>query len=559
MLLGIDVGGTHTDAVLLDLGGIVATRKVKTDHADLLGSIAAVLEGVLASVDPAKVLRLNLSTTLSTNAIVEGKSEPVGVFVSCGPGIDPEYYRVGGHYFLIGGAVDHRGTALEDVNEAALCAAVEKCRADGVRVFASVGKFSTRNPEHEEAILEKVHPLADFVTSGRRVSGQLGFHRRINTAYFNSSVWRLFNRFADAVQRCVASHGLRCQVNILKADGGAMPLSVSRRAPVESILSGPAASVMGIIAICDIDLDSVILDIGGTTTDIAVFADGAPLIAQTGISISGKPTLVRAFKTRSIGIGGDSAIAVEGGLVTAGPQRYGPSMADGGEVPTLIDAFNVQNIIAYGDTMASYSGISELAMESGLDPETLADYAIGYAANRIREETALLIREINEKPVYTIFELLEGKFVRPAKVYVMGGPARAFATVLREAFSLPVLVPENHAVANAAGAALARATVDVELFADTQKGRMFIPGLGVERAVPPSYSLDQARAEAVDNLRDYLGAIETEDPDLPVDILEESVFNMIEDSRLAGRSIRVKCQVKPGVAEAYKRGIKRQC
>jgi N-methylhydantoinase A/oxoprolinase/acetone carboxylase beta subunit len=559
MLLGIDVGGTHTDAVLLDLGGIVASRKVKTDHADLLSSITAVLTGILASVDPARVTRLNLSTTLSTNAIVEGQTEPVGVIVSCGPGIDPEYYRVGEHYFLAGGAVDHRGSVLAGLNESALSAAVDVCRADGVKVFATVGKFSTRNPEHEEAILEKVHPLADFVTAGHCVSGQLGFHRRINTAYFNSSVWRLFNRFADAVQRCAASLGLRCPINILKADGGTMPLSVSRLAPVESILSGPAASVMGIIAICDIDFDSVILDIGGTTTDIAVFADGAPLISHAGIRISGKPTLVRALKTRSIGIGGDSAIQVAGGLVTAGPRRFGPSMADGGDTPTLIDAFNVQNIIAYGDTMASYSGISELAMAHGLDPETLADYAIGYAANRIREETALLIREINEKPVYTIFELLEGKRIRPARVYVMGGPARAFATVLREAFSQNVVVPENHAVANAAGAALARTTVDVELFADTQKGRMFIPGLSVERAVPGSYSLAQARAEAVDNLRDYLGAIETEDPDLPVDVLEESVFNMVEDGRLVGRNIRVKCQVKPGVVEAYKRGIKCQC
>jgi len=559
MLLGIDVGGTHTDAVLLDLGGIVASRKVRTDHANLLNSIAAVLAGILTSVDPAQVRRLNLSTTLSTNAIVEGQSEPVGVIVSCGPGIDPEYYRVGEHYFLAGGAVDHRGAVLENLSEAALDAALAACRADGVKVFAAVGKFSTRNPDHEDAILEKVHPLADFVTSGHALSGQLGFSRRINTAYFNSSVWRLFNRFADAVQRCAASNGLRCPINILKADGGTMPLTVSRSQPVESILSGPAASVMGIIAICNIDCDSVILDIGGTTTDIAVFADGAPLISREGISISGKPTLVRALKTRSIGIGGDSAITVQGGLVTAGPRRYGPCMADGGERPTLIDAFNVQNIIAYGDTMASYSGISELAMESGLDPETLADYAIAYAANRIREETALLIREINEKPVYTIFELLEGKLVRPAKVYVMGGPARAFATVLREAFSQSVLVPDNHAVANAAGAALARTTVDVELFADTQKGRMFIPGLRVERAVPGSYSLDQARAEAVDNLRDYLGAIETEDPDLPVDVLEESVFNMVEDGRLAGRNIRVKCQVKPGVVEAYKRGIRCQC
>lgn len=559
MLVGIDVGGTHTDAVLIARDGVKACVKLRTNHDNLLASVRDALSSIAAVAGPEGISRLNLSTTLSTNAIVEGKTERVGLFVTAGPGIDPASYRMGLDFHVIGGAIDHRGAEIAPLDREAAKAAVAACRQDGIRVFAAAGKFSTRNPAHEIALAELIGPEAEYTALGHAFSGRLGFGRRAATAYLNSAVWRVFNRFADAVEHSVADLGISPRISVLKADGGTMPLSQSRSQPVQSILSGPAASVMGIIAVCDIREDSVILDIGGTTTDMAVFADGAPLVENEGIAISGHPTLVRALKTRSIGVGGDSALRVTPEGIMVGPVRHGPPMALGGDRPTLVDALNVQNVIAYGDQAASFRGLSELAAGTGLDPETLADYAIGGAINKIREEVAAFIREINDTPVYTIFELLEGKKVRPSRVYVMGGPALALSALLQDAFSEEVIVPDNFAVANAIGAALARPTSSVELFADTARGRMLIPSLGLTEAIPADYDLARAEADAARRLTEHLCDIGAEECGSDVERLEGSSFNMVEDSRLTGRNIRVVCQVRPGVRPDYKKAVTCSC
>lgn len=559
MLIGIDVGGTHTDAVLVGTDGLKAWAKAKTNRADLMASIREVLGKVAPKASAAPITRLNLSTTLSTNAIVEGLTEPVGIFVAAGPGIAAQAYAMGDYFRVIPGSTDHRGRVTAVLDEAAACAHAAKCKAGGVSVYACVSKFSPRNPEFEEALRAVVHPQADFVSCGHEFSGQLGFGRRIHTAAFNASVWRVFNRFADAVQRAALDHGLAAQVNILKADGGTMPLRMSRSFPVESILSGPAASVMGIIAVCDISEDSVILDIGGTTTDIALFADGAPLIEPDGAVISGRPTLVRALKSRSIGIGGDSAISVLDGHVRVGPRRLGPSMAEGGEHPTLTDALNVIGAADLGDTSASRRGLNELAARHGTDGRTMALDAALAAVTSIRAAVIDLTRAVNDRPVYTIYELLEGKRVTPSKVYVMGGPAKALFGLLAESFPEEVIVPENFAVANAIGAALSRPTFCAELFADTQRGRMLIPGLDVEEAVGLSYDLEQAQEDASRHLREYLEQLRIADPGAMVETIEAQSFNMVEGESMVGRSIRVKCQIRPGVLPGYREAVCTRC
>ncbi|MEW5775145.1 MAG: hydantoinase/oxoprolinase family protein [Thermodesulfobacteriota bacterium] len=577
MFLGIDVGGTHTDAVVVGLQGpagpqgVIAEAKVPTDHDNLLHSVRGALKAVLRRVDPAAVRRLNLSTTLSTNAIVESKTEDVGVLVSAGPGIDPEHQHVGGQYHVIDGFIDHRGHEVAPLDAAGLAAAAEAMRAAGIRVFAAVGKFSTRNPAHEEALAGAVAGDADFVTRGHALSGVLGFPRRVATAYFNSAVWRQYNDFAWAVEESVRDFGLECEVNILKADGGTMPLELSKSLPVESILSGPAASVMGIIALSDIREDCVILDIGGTTTDIAVFAGGAPLIEHDGMTVGSYPTLVRALKIRSIGIGGDSALNVSATLgVTAGPERKGPALAAwalGGAtactlgpvgglprevrgkvcVPALTDALNVLGHCAFGEVEASRSGIAKLAALWDMAPDRLCRRAVDYALGKIREAVDDLIDEINERPVYTIFELLKGKRINPQRVYVMGGPAAALAPLLEKALGREVVLPEHYSVANAIGAALTRTTLDVELFADTQRGTMFIPSLGVTREIPRTYTLRQAEADVKAELLAHLRRLGVEVDDGEPEVLESGAFNMVEGMMTMGKNIRVRCQVRPAV------------
>jgi N-methylhydantoinase A/oxoprolinase/acetone carboxylase beta subunit len=547
LYLGLDVGGTHTDAVLVGEGGVVSHFKTTTDHDNLVLSVRKAIEEVTRGTDRKKITRINLSTTLCTNAIVEDKLEEVCVIVSAGPGIDPENFRIGAHYYPVEGSIDHRGQEVKALSTDQVSRIAREVSAKGVKAFAAVTKFSTRNPDQEDLIAREVGKISDITTAGHTLSGHLSFPRRIVTAYFNSAVWRVYNGFADAIDRGLRDMGFQAEINVLKADGGTMPFGLSRNIPVESILSGPSASVMGAAALCGSTRDSIMLDIGGTTTDIAIFADGAPLIEKDGISLNEYPTLVRALLTRSIGIGGDSAIHVKAAAVSVGPDRKGPAMAAGGRVPTLVDAFNYKKTISYMDTAASAKGIASLAKKAGLDPDRLAEAAIEYAVKRIKDEVDAMLRVINNRPVYTIHEMLEGKRIVPMEVYLMGGPAEAFRDLFAGWFDARVIVPKNYEIANAIGAALAKTTIDIELFADTSRGTLLIPNIGVRQKVPKNYTLGDAEKDACSKLAEHLRRLGVTGGGEETQVVESSSFNMIDGFYTSGRDIRVKCQIKPGV------------
>lgn len=546
MLLGIDVGGTHTDAVLIDEHkGIISKFKVKTDKNNLLDTVITALREVTSGFDVKKIANVNLSTTLSTNAIVENRLEKTALFISSGPGINPANFCIGKNTYIIGGSIDHRGNEIAALDTDALSKALAECSKEGIKVFAAATKFSTRNNSHENEISEVIKNDSDYTTMGHELSSQLSFPRRAATAYYNSAVWRIYNSFIDAIMGGLKNIGIEAPVNILKADGGTMPLSVSRKIPVESILSGPAASIMGIIALSSIKDDSVILDIGGTTTDIAVFAAGSPLLDKDGTSLDGIPTLVRSLQNRSIGIGGDSVIKISGSDLTVGPEREGPCMADGGDAPALVDALNYKGIISYMDTARSSEGIRALAKKSKLSADDIAEKAVNFSIRKIKDEINRILEEINQKPVYTIHEMVHGHKIIPKKMYLIGGPARALSAVMSD--GIDILVPENYDVANAIGAALARTTFETELFSDTGKGKMVMPNIGIEEQVSRKYSIEDAEADAKRHAREYLEKAGYKIKDSDITIIESSIFRMINDYYASGNDIRVKCQVKPGV------------
>lgn len=546
MYLGLDVGGTHTDAVIIDKSGVVAHTKVVTTPHNLLECINQAFKNILTGIDPSHIKRVNLSTTLTTNAIIENKCEEVGVLVSGGPGINPAIYSMGNHYYVIDGQIDHRGTEITLLNLNQLEKAIKKCRKKGIKVFAVVSKFSTRNPVHEQYIQQKLDD-ADFISVGHTLSGNLNFPRRIATAYYNAAVWRLYNTFSHAIEEVLRELGVIAPVNILKADGGTIPLHVSRTIPVESILSGPAASVIGTMALCNITEDAVMLDIGGTSCDIAMFADGAPLIEKDGIRLNTHNTLVRSLKTKSIGIGGDSAIKIEGNTVTAGPQRLGMSMAEGGQNPTIIDALNVIGTINLKDTGRSHEGMYALEKKSGISSHNIAQQAITYALDIIYNEVMAMIDEVNSRPVYTIHEFLKGKVLKPKTIYLIGGPAKTLAHHITQRFGWNVKVPQYAEVANAIGAAVARTTVDIELFADTQRCRLLVPNLNVNIRIPQEYDVDNAIEDATNYMMQYLESIGVDEREREIEILQVYSFNMVEGFETTGKNIRVHCQVKPGI------------
>ena len=577
-ILGIDAGGTHTDAALITGQGeklrLAAAAKVATRHEDLPASVRDVLaELALALGSGGKALlggvrRVTLGTTLAVNALVQGRADSVGLALSAGPGLDPSRFSLGKHVCVVPGGLDHRGVEVSPLQLAGLAGRAARWQEQGVAAVACVGKFSPRNPVHEQAMSAAVLKAANLpITLGHRLSGRLNFPRRIATAYYNAAVERLHNNFLDAVEAALAGAGVHAPARLLKADGGAVPVALSRREPVQSILSGPAASVMGVMALCPSLAQgcALLLDMGGTTTDMAVFAHGSPVIDRDGMRLEGRRTLVRALASVSIGVGGDSLLGVAGAgqdaRVRTGPLREGPALAFGGNRPALLDALNVLNDAQAGpsageaeslrgapagNAAASRAGVAALAAACGLAPEVLARRAVEDALGQIRLAARDLIGQVNAGPVYTLAALKAAREVRPDRLLLVGGPAGCIRERLSAAFGLPVESPANAAVANAVGAALTLPTASLEIYADTGRGVLRAPALDLEERIGKGYTLNAAERRAKDLLAAHLAAEGV--ADAAVEITEADVFATLDDGGYGSKDIRVACQVVPGIA-----------
>lgn len=550
MYLGIDAGGTHTDAVVIEKGKILVAVKVPTRHDDLPGTVREALAALPPDLDRTRIGRVTLGTTLAVNAVVQGRIDPVGLALSAGPGMSPARFGIGDFVQVVDGGLDHRGVEVTPLDVDALKKAAARWRDAGVRAFAVAGKFSPRNPEHENAMAAVLESSGDCVCRGHLVSGQLNFPRRIASVYYNAAVWRLHNAFLDAVEQALGDAGIHAPVRLLKADGGAVPLGASRRRPVESILSGPAASVMGVMALCDTAGDGLLLDMGGTTTDIALYADGSPVVDRNGMVLGGRRTLVRSLAAVSVGVGGDSLLSVRDGAVLVGPRREGPARAFGGERPTLLDALNCLDGGTAGDAAASRQGVADVAREHGMDPIVLARTAARTAVDTVMAAARELLERVNAQPVYTLAALLEDRRVRPARAWLVGGPAALARPLLESALELPVIVPPRADVANAVGAALTLPTAGLELLADSGRGILRVPALDVERRIDRKYTLDEARAEALRLLREHLAAERYDGAaEAAVEVTEAALFATLDDRGRGGRDIRVSCQLVPGITE----------
>ena len=552
MIIGLDVGGTHTDVVLMARQGVVRDIKVPTDAANLFGTVLAGLEKVMAGIDPDAVRRVVLSTTLTTNAIVQNKIPEVGVIVSSGPGIDPRYFQTNPHYFTVSGAIDHRGREVEPVDPGEVERAGRDLLARGIRYVGVAGKFSVRNPAHELQIKATLGDAFEKVFLGHRISGHLNFPRRIATTYLNASVYPVHKEFFEAVQQSLEARGLSMPIRILKADGGNMNFASSIEFPGQTILSGPAASVMGAVAYADDTADSLVLDIGGTTTDMAVLMGGVPLLAPLGIDVGSYRTLIRSLDTQSIGVGGDSLVRLSNQRIEVGPERLGPAMAHGGPVPTPTDALFVLQKMADGDREKAVQGIEPMAASMGLSPEEMAARIFERTCGKILEEADTMLMRLNSKPVYTIHEMQEGCRLRPQQVLILGGPAPYFEEELKRQSGMAVRTVPKWSVANAIGAALARTTSEVTLFADTEQGTSAAPGEAYQAPVGPEFSREDAVRKAFELLKDKAVRRGANPEHLEMEILEEMEFNMVRGFNTTGKNMRIRAQVKPGLIKGYK-------
>ena len=551
MIIGLDVGGTHADVVLLGNEGVINEIKVPTDPTDLFDTVLTALEKITADIDPAKIIRMVMSTTLTTNAIIQKKLPQVGMIVSGGPGVDPHFYRTNDHFECLSGSIDHRGREVEPVQAAAIDRIREKFLAAGIRHVGVVTKFSVRNAAQEMAIARQLEGHFEKVFLGHRISGNLSFPRRIATTYLNAAVYPIHREFFEAVNNSLTRKGLKVPIRILKADGGNMNFEASIDYPAQTTLSGPAASVMGSIAFGPEKGDALVMDIGGTTTDMAILVDQVPLLAPQGIELGGFKTLIRSLETHSIGIGGDSAVRIENGRIQVGPHRNGPAMAHGGPSPTPTDALVLLGKARKGSRELAARGFAPIAEQLGVTIEDAAFQVFDHTCRQILKAAEEMVERINRQPVYTIHEMQDGYQVQPTTILVLGGPAPLFAEHLETLSHYQVGVVPRWTVANAIGAALARTTCEVNLYADTEQQIATAPEENFTTRVDRSFDQAQARQMALDLLQKKAVARGANPAHLEMEVTEELQFNMVRGFHTTGRNIRIRAQVQPGLIYGY--------
>lgn len=330
--LGVDTGGTYTDAVILrDEREVLASAKALTTRHDLSLGIAEAVARVLAGsgVTAQEIGLAALSTTLATNALVEGQGGRIG-FVAIGfqpndlekHGLsaamrgDPVLHLAGGH--------NHAGGEAAALDLDALASWLADL--DPVTGFAVAAQFATRNPAHETAAAELCRAHAP-VSMSHDLSAKLGGPKRAMTAILNARLIGLTHRLIGRAEEALLALGISAPLMVVRGDGALMSAAQAKARPIETILSGPAASLVGAHWLTGAGT-ALVSDIGGTTTDVALLRDGKPAIDPDGARVGPYRTMVEAVAMRTHGLGGDSEVSmVESGLsgrVTLGPRRLIP-------------------------------------------------------------------------------------------------------------------------------------------------------------------------------------------------------------------------------------------
>ena len=333
--IGIDTGGTYTDAVVYCRATekVVAKVKVPTTHGDLGACVTKALSEICSSgaVLTDDVCLVSVSTTLATNALVEGGGRPAGLITI---GLeDPVTKRRGLDHLIranpilrVSGGHSPHGLEIDPLDLSTLNEWI-LLHDSRLEAYAVVGSFSVRNPEHEiiaaEAIVEAT---GKSVTLSHELSGQLDAPKRAVTALLNARLVPLLQRLVTGVEDSMARLAIACPLMFMKGDGSLVSSDFVKARPIETILSGPAASATGAAALNSVT-EGVVVDIGGTTTDVAVISGGLPASAPSGAKIGGHETMVNAVRVHTEGIGGDSHVQpspLDVEPITIGPRRVTP-------------------------------------------------------------------------------------------------------------------------------------------------------------------------------------------------------------------------------------------
>ncbi|MEM9636191.1 MAG: hydantoinase/oxoprolinase family protein [Pseudomonadota bacterium] len=346
-LLGVDTGGTYTDAVLIrGEAEVVATAKALTTRQDLAIGVGEAVRSVLAesAVAPAEISLASLSTTLATNALVEGQGGRVGLIYIGFRARDMETHGLaaalkGDPCLICAGGHDHAGMEAHPLDEAAIVAFLQEHKA-GVSGFAVASQFATRNPAHEARAAALIAEVTGRpVSASHQLSARLNGPKRAVTAVLNARLIGMIDGLIGRAEQVLRDLEITAPMMVVRGDGALISADQARARPIETILSGPAASIVGARWLTGAQ-QALVSDIGGTTTDIALLRAGKPAIDPAGARVGPYRTMVEAVAMRTTGLGGDSEVQVVGeglqGGVVLGPRRVLPVSLLAAEAPDAV-------------------------------------------------------------------------------------------------------------------------------------------------------------------------------------------------------------------------------
>lgn len=543
----------------MDGSRVVKTVKTPTRRDELQSTLLSVLEELLKGAEPASINRAVISTTLVTNLIATNQAEAAAAILIPGPGMSHESYSMFPNRYFMNGCIDFRGQVIEGLDAVEMERTVNEVLASGISNIAVISKFSNRNPQFEQSIAQKLKEKNEKATVvlGSEVAGQLNFRRRIATALFTARTIKPWGEFAAAVAAAFARRGIKCELEIMKADGGTMKLESSLNQPCETVFSGPAASSVGAVALTMCNKNAVVLDIGGTTSDISLLMDGKPLHASKGAVLKGQYTHINAFAVHSVPLGGDSVVVYKDKSLLLQPREDQMAACFGGQRATVTDVFNFQYQLGLGDADRSRSSLEMVAAEAGLSIDQAAAQIVDHVVERLGEEIRLMSVQWENEPAYRVWEVVHGRKFEIKEIIGIGAAAESIVPVLAERLGVDYMLHQLSPCANALGACVARPTLTINVHIDTVSQRFSVDQGGIQGAFRDACSqLSQARTFALQQLQTL--AIEQGIKDYADDYeyFREEQFNVIHGYSTSGRVFDIGVQIKPGLMKGFE-GVSR--
>lgn len=541
MILGIDIGGTYSDGVLLKDNQILKQVKIKTRPDNLIQSIKEIKKE-MSSVD-GQIKRVIVSTTLMTNFIVEKKYSKTGLLLIPGPGMAYSDEIFPFPYKIVSGGVDFQGRLFQDLNEKEVEDAIKDLVGQGLDKISINAKFSPRNPHLEDRayeIAKKNFPGNSF-RKGSDLTGNLNFIRRAVSSGLKMASKEVFENFLQALEEVFPEVE---EIRILKSDGGSVPIKESPSYSVDTIFSGPAASAFGALALMREIESSVVIDIGGTTSDYSLILEGEPLFATKGVKIDNFYTIARGLSLYSTPLGGDSKINVTEDNFTFSKERGIPYM-EGGEDLTISDCLRYKEEIDIGDGDLAIKGLEKEAEKINLPPAELADMVLNQAGKIIIANLKEVINYWEREPKYRVWQIENQMKIHPDLLFIIGGPAKGLQKYIEANSEIEVISDERAKTANALGAALAKDSFNSFVRINTSE-KSISTGWGYyeEKKLDSRTHPNKAKEYALELAGKYL---QEKNISGELMIYEHEIFSIVRHGYTEGQIHEIQLGLPPGI------------